>query len=172
MGRVSLILPAGYLEGDRGGFAALGSRNYRLYFSALAAILFGLGVARAAAAPTLAVELVVIVPLGLLAYAFVTLAMTTVQLGGDAAVRGRVMAWWALAFAGTTPIGASRHRCCRPALRSKSGALAGSGRSGGGRRGRTAVHHASASHEARQAVCHRIPGGGLRPSAGANEGSC
>jgi hypothetical protein len=39
-------------------------------------------------------------------YAFITLAMTTVQLGADPSARGRVMAWWALAFAGTTPIGA------------------------------------------------------------------
>jgi MFS family permease len=72
---------------------------------AQASVAFGILMVAAALAPNLAIEYVVIVPVGFTTYAFVTLAMTTVQMGADPALRGRVMALWAIAFAGTTPIG-------------------------------------------------------------------
>jgi hypothetical protein len=72
---------------------------------AVASVAFGASMVLAAAAPSLAIEYVVIVALGFAAYRLVTLAMTAVQIGAEPAVRGRVMALWAIAFAGTTPIG-------------------------------------------------------------------
>jgi MFS family permease len=72
---------------------------------AVAATVAGILIAAAAAAPSLVVEDLVLVPVGFAVYAFVTLAMTAVQLGAEPQMRGRVMALWAMAFAGTTPIG-------------------------------------------------------------------
>jgi MFS family permease len=71
----------------------------------LAAVVFGVTMALAAAAPTLALEFVVLVPMGAAGMVFFSLANAAVQEGVDPAVRGRVTALFSVAFLGSTPIG-------------------------------------------------------------------
>jgi MFS family permease len=66
---------------------------------------FGVLIAAVALSPWLAMALVVIVPMGALSIAFIATANATLQLRADARMRGRVMALYAIAFLGTTPIG-------------------------------------------------------------------
>lgn len=58
-----------------------------------------------AAAPTLLVELVVLALLGGAVITFMTTANALLQLGSEPAMRGRVMALYALVFIGSTPVG-------------------------------------------------------------------
>ncbi len=71
----------------------------------VSAQLFGTSILLAAAAPTLVLELVVLVAVGATSIAFLSLANTTVALSTVPEMRGRVMALWSIAFLGTTPIG-------------------------------------------------------------------
>lgn len=73
----------------------------------LVALTAGIGVLMlgAAAAPSLGLELVVLVPLGAAAMAFIATATTLVNEGSDPAMRGRMMALFAVAFLGSTPLG-------------------------------------------------------------------
>jgi len=57
-------------------------------------------------APNLLVADLLIVPMGAASLAFIATANATLQLATDPAMRGRVMALYAMAFLGTTPIGA------------------------------------------------------------------
>ena len=59
----------------------------------------------AAAAPTLAVEVAVLVLVGAGSISFLALGNTTLQLATRPEMRGRVMSLWAVAFLGSTPIG-------------------------------------------------------------------
>jgi MFS family permease len=72
---------------------------------AVAALGWGVAILAAAAAPDLPVELVVLVFVGYGSISFNSTAKTALQLGSDPPMRGRVMALWALAWGGTTPIG-------------------------------------------------------------------
>jgi len=67
---------------------------------------FGLLLAGVAFAPNLLVADLLIVPMGAASLAFIATANATLQLATDPAMRGRVMALYAMAFLGTTPIGA------------------------------------------------------------------
>ncbi len=71
----------------------------------LAAIGWGIAILAAAVAPTLALELVAMVFVGYGSITFNSLAKTTLQLAARPDMRGRVMALWALAWLGSTPIG-------------------------------------------------------------------
>jgi predicted MFS family arabinose efflux permease len=73
---------------------------------ALWAIGFGLVSMLSAVAPTLGTEMVVLVPLGLVAIAFMITANSTLQLTARPEMRGRVMALYSVVFLGGTPIGA------------------------------------------------------------------
>ncbi len=68
---------------------------------------FGFGIAMAAAtfAPSLAIELVVLLAVGWFSVSFMSMSNATLQLGADPSMRGRVMALWFVAFQGSTPIG-------------------------------------------------------------------
>ncbi|MHB8592761.1 MAG: MFS transporter [Acidimicrobiales bacterium] len=68
-------------------------------------MVFGLLIVAVALSPVLAVALVVIVPMGALSISFIATANSTLQLQADPSMRGRVMALYAIAFLGTTPIG-------------------------------------------------------------------
>jgi MFS family permease len=70
------------------------------------ALVFGGLMAAVACAPTLAVASVLIVLMGAASIGFIATANASLQLGSDPAMRGRVMALYAMAFLGTTPIGA------------------------------------------------------------------
>ncbi len=70
------------------------------------ALVFGALMAAVALAPTLALAAVLIVLMGAASIGFIATANATLQLSAEPAMRGRVMALYAMAFLGTTPIGA------------------------------------------------------------------
>ena len=70
------------------------------------ALIFGALLGAVALAPTLATAAVLIVFMGAASIGFIATANASLQLGADPAMRGRVMALYAMAFLGTTPIGA------------------------------------------------------------------
>ncbi|UZJ24205.1 MFS transporter [Rhodococcus antarcticus] len=69
------------------------------------AAMFGLVVLLAAAAPVLWVELVALALVGAVSVGFLSTGNSTLQLTAAPHMRGRVMALWAVAFLGSTPIG-------------------------------------------------------------------
>ena len=69
-------------------------------------VLFGLLMAAASAAPTLPLEIAALIPMGMAALAFQTTTNALIQLRSEPALRGRVMAIYAVVFLGTTTIGA------------------------------------------------------------------
>ena len=71
----------------------------------LAAIGWGIAITLAAVAPTLPFELAALVFVGYGSITFNSYAKTTLQLAAEPAMRGRVMALWALAWQGSTPVG-------------------------------------------------------------------
>ena len=72
----------------------------------IAALVFGLLEVLVGLAPTFESMMVMLVPTGWAVLTFTTTANALVQLGSDAAVRGRVMSLYVLVFLGGTPIGA------------------------------------------------------------------
>jgi MFS family permease len=70
------------------------------------ALVFGGLLAAVALAPTLTLAAVLIVVMGAASIGFIATANATLQLTADPAMRGRVMSLYAMAFLGTTPIGA------------------------------------------------------------------
>ncbi len=71
----------------------------------LIAVLFGLSLILTALTPTLPVTLLTLLLVGGLSVLFISIGNTTLQLTSEPSMRGRVLALWAIAFAGTTPIG-------------------------------------------------------------------
>jgi len=69
------------------------------------ASIMGVMILFAAAAPTLGTEAVAVFAMGASAFAFIAVANTTIQLTARPDMRGRVMALYAIAFLGSTPIG-------------------------------------------------------------------
>jgi MFS family permease len=69
------------------------------------ALAFGAVIIALSLAPDLVVALVFIVPMGAASIAFIATANATLQLRAEPSMRGRVMALYAIAFLGTTPIG-------------------------------------------------------------------
>ncbi len=88
-----------------GGLISAGRATPRARTMCLAAIGWGLAILAAAAAPSLALELVALVFVGYGSISFNSLAKTTLQLAAAPSMRGRVMALWALAWLGSTPVG-------------------------------------------------------------------
>ncbi len=70
------------------------------------AAVFGILVAAAAAAPTLPLELLALTLVGAASVGFMAKGNSSLQLAVEPSMRGRVMALWAVAFLGSTPIGA------------------------------------------------------------------
>jgi MFS family permease len=88
-----------------GALVAASRQRPTLRLLTLAAFAFGILMLGAAWMPNLALEMVVLVPLGL---ALTTLQATSnalLQLNSDAEFRGRVMSLYTIVFIGTTPIG-------------------------------------------------------------------
>jgi len=69
------------------------------------ALVFGVVLVFAAAAPTLAVEMVVLVAVGAAGIGFTAMANGVLQTECAPEMRGRVMALFSVAFLGSTPIG-------------------------------------------------------------------
>jgi MFS family permease len=93
--------------GSVSGALASGARNRvtpRLLVGA--AIAFGVLELAVAAAPTLALQLALLTALGAVSVTFAASVNSSLQLAADPALRGRVMALYAVVFLGSTPIGA------------------------------------------------------------------
>jgi MFS family permease len=88
-----------------GGLISAARSRPRARSLCLAAIGWGIAITVAAVAPTLPLELAALVFVGYGSITFNSYAKTTLQLAADPAMRGRVMALWALAWLGSTPIG-------------------------------------------------------------------
>ncbi|MFZ0040646.1 MAG: MFS transporter [Solirubrobacteraceae bacterium] len=83
--------------------AARGKTGLRPLIAAAAG--FGIAMALATLAPTLAVELIALALVGMGSIAFMSTGNSTLQLGAEPEMRGRVMSLWFVAFQGSTPIG-------------------------------------------------------------------
>jgi MFS family permease len=71
----------------------------------LASAAFGVVLGLAALAPTLPLELIALALVGWASVSFMSTGNSTLQLGADPMMRGRVMSLWFVAFQGSTPIG-------------------------------------------------------------------
>lgn len=69
------------------------------------AAVFGVVIAAAAVAPSLWLELIALALVGAASVGFLAKGNSTLQLEASPSMRGRVMALWAVAFLGSTPIG-------------------------------------------------------------------
>jgi MFS family permease len=83
---------------------ARGSVSSKLIVGSAAA--FGVFMLLAAAAPTLPLQIAALIPLGMVTVTFAAGVNSTLQLGAEPAMRGRVMALYSVVFLGSTPIGA------------------------------------------------------------------
>jgi MFS family permease len=72
----------------------------------VAAVIFGLVEVAAGLMPTYLLTALALVPAGLTLLTFTTAANSSVQLGVDPTMRGRVMALYLMCFMGGTPVGA------------------------------------------------------------------
>jgi MFS family permease len=88
-----------------GGLISAARARPRARSLCVAAIGWGIAITAAAVAPTLPLELAALVFVGYGSITFNSYAKTTLQLAADPAMRGRVMALWALAWQGSTPLG-------------------------------------------------------------------
>lgn len=88
-----------------GGVVVASRRPRGLHAVAVAAAAFGIAMLAAAVAPTFPLELLALACTGAASVTFMSRGNTTLQLTADPRMRGRVMALWAVAFIGTTPIG-------------------------------------------------------------------
>lgn len=71
----------------------------------IAALVFGVAILAASVSPVLAIEYVTLALVGWGSVSFLATGNSTLQLGSIPSMRGRVMALWAVAFLGSTPIG-------------------------------------------------------------------
>jgi len=101
-GTMASVMGAGAVVG---GLISAARSRPRARSLCLAAIGWGAAITAAALAPNLAAELVAMVFVGYGSITFNSYAKTSLQLAADPTMRGRVMALWALAWLGSTPIG-------------------------------------------------------------------
>ena len=88
-----------------GGLVAVARPRPRTRALCVAAIGWGIAILAASAAPNLPLELAALVFVGYGSITFNSFAKTTLQLAAAPSMRGRVMALWAVAWLGSTPIG-------------------------------------------------------------------
>jgi MFS family permease len=88
-----------------GGLAVAGRNRATRGLLAGSALALGVALGLAALAPSFALEMVLMVPIGAASTAFIATANAILQLGSEPRMRGRVMALFAMVFLGTTPIG-------------------------------------------------------------------
>lgn len=88
-----------------GGLLAAARSRIGLKPLTISAGIFGLLMFAAAAAPNLAIEMITLALLGAVSISFLATGNSTLQLNASPEMRGRVMALWAMAFLGSTPIG-------------------------------------------------------------------
>jgi MFS family permease len=88
-----------------GGLFIAGQKAVSLDKLVRAALPFGLAVLAAAFMPSLQLTVVALVFAGATSIAFISLGNSLLQLTSDAQMRGRVMAFWSIAFLGSSTIG-------------------------------------------------------------------
>jgi MFS family permease len=88
-----------------GGLWVAGHGKTGLRSLTKSSMVFAVVIAVAAAAPNLAIELVALGAVGAASVSFLSKGNSTLQLAAAPQMRGRVMALWAVAFLGSTPIG-------------------------------------------------------------------
>ena len=101
------LLTAAMGVGSVGGALAAGARGRvspRLLVGS--SLPFGVAMLLAAAAPTLELQILALVPLGAASVTFAAGVNSTLQIAVEPAMRGRVMALYSVVFLGSTPIGA------------------------------------------------------------------
>ena len=101
-GTMTALMGAGAVVG---GLLTAAARRRSPTALATMALLFGAVQGAAALAPNRALALAAMVPLGASSIAFLALGNATLQLSSAPEMRGRVMALWAVAFMGSTPVG-------------------------------------------------------------------
>ncbi len=89
-----------------GGLFVAGHGRTGLKPLSTAAAVFGLAILGAAVAPSVATSFVALAVVGAASVAFLSTGNSTLQLSAEPRFRGRVMALWAVAFLGSTPLGA------------------------------------------------------------------
>ncbi|MGB8645377.1 MAG: MFS transporter [Anaerolineae bacterium] len=88
-----------------GGLTTAGQKRTGANLLITAALLFGGTTVIASLMPNLALAVVAMVFVGFFSIYFTSLGNTTLQLESDPQMRGRVMAFWSIAFLGSTTIG-------------------------------------------------------------------
>jgi MFS family permease len=88
-----------------GGLVTAARGRTGLRAAVLAAGAFGICVTAAALAPSITLELLALFLVGAGSISFVSVGNSTLQLGADPTMRGRVMSLWSVAFQGSTAIG-------------------------------------------------------------------
>jgi MFS family permease len=88
-----------------GGLIVAGRRRPDLKRLGAVGLGFGAFILAVALSPSLLLAAVFIVPMGALSIAFIATANSSIQLRVDPAMRGRVMAIYAIGFLGTAPVG-------------------------------------------------------------------
>jgi MFS family permease len=101
-GAMTAVMGAGAVAG---GLVSASRRHIGTRALAGSAIGWGVAITAAALAPTLPLEFAALVFVGYGSITFNSYAKITMQLGARPDMRGRVMALWALAWVGSTPIG-------------------------------------------------------------------
>jgi MFS family permease len=124
------VMGAGAVVGGL-AVAAWGKVSRRVL--AVAAVALGVSLGVAAVVPTLALEAVAMLPIGVAGTAFIAMSNSLLQLGATPQMRGRVMGLFAVVFLGTTPIGGplmgwiAEHLGPRPAMGIAAGVTAAAG---------------------------------------------
>lgn len=88
-----------------GGLVTAGKKNTSPHLLIRAALLFGLAVLLAAAMPALLLAALAMIVVGFFSISFTALGNSVLQLESAPEMRGRVMAFWSIAFLGSTAIG-------------------------------------------------------------------
>jgi MFS family permease len=88
-----------------GGLVVAGRGSTGIRALSLAALTFGTALGLAALAPSLPMAVAALALVGAASVTFLATGNTTLQLTSDPGFRGRVMALWAVAFLGSTPLG-------------------------------------------------------------------
>jgi MFS family permease len=88
-----------------GGLVTASRRRTGLRPLTVGAATFGLLILAAAAAPNLTLEVAALTLVGAASVSFLAVGNSTLQLTALPTMRGRVMALWAVAFLGSTPVG-------------------------------------------------------------------
>ena len=88
-----------------GGILTASSKKVNPNVLILSALIFGFSILAVAAMPSLVLSIYAMVAVGISSIYFVSLGNTIMQLGSAPELRGRVMAFWSMAFVGSTAIG-------------------------------------------------------------------